>query len=101
MNTIYAKYNIYHNGIDIHTSAGYILRVDCNKPEDGLRTTPGSQCSLNALAIDKPLEYANLYLDGTMQTWVDAEKSFFNSLKRQGLASRFLIINNFHLLPIN
>ena len=29
----------------------------------------------NALAIDKPLEYAKLYLDGTMQIWVDAEDS--------------------------
>ena len=29
--------------------------------------------ALNAFAIDKPLEYAKLYLDGTMQIWVDAE----------------------------
>ena len=27
------------------------------------------------LAIDKPLEYAKLYLDGTIQIWVDAEDS--------------------------
>ena len=32
-------------------------------------------CALNALAIDEPLEYAKLYLDGTMQLWVDAEDS--------------------------
>ena len=32
---------------------------------------------LNALAIDEPLEYARLYLDGTMQMWVDAEDSFY------------------------
>ena len=53
-----------------------MLRIDCNKAEDGLRTTPNSQCSLNALAIDEPLEYAKLYLDGAMQMWVDAEDSF-------------------------
>ena len=75
MNTIYAEYNMYHNSIDIYTSAGYMLRIDCNKAEDGLRTTPNSQCSLNALAIDEPLEYAKLYLDGAMQMWVDAEDS--------------------------
>ena len=57
MNTIYAEYNMFHNSIDIYTSAGYMLRIDCNKAEDGLRTTPNSQCSLNALAIDEPLEY--------------------------------------------
>ena len=35
----------------------------------------GSDCALNALAIDEPLGYARLYLDGTMQMWVDAEDS--------------------------
>lgn len=75
MNTIYAEYNMYHNSIDIFTSAGYMLRIDCNKAEDNLRITPNSQCSLNALAIDEPLEYARLYLDGTMQMWIDAEDS--------------------------
>lgn len=54
MNTIFAEYNMYHNSIDIYTSAGYMLRINCNKIEEGLRTTPSSQCSLNALAIDKP-----------------------------------------------
>ena len=52
-----------------------MLRIDCNKTEDGIKTTPCSQCALNALAIDEPLEYAKLYLDGTMQIWVDTEDS--------------------------
>ena len=30
---------------------------------------------LNTLAIDEPLEYARLYLDGNLQMWVDAEDS--------------------------
>ena len=63
MNIIYADYNIYHNSIDICTYAGYILRIDCAKAEEGLKTTPNSECALNALAIDNPLEYARLYLD--------------------------------------
>ena len=75
MNIIYADYNIYHNSIDICTYAGYILRIDCAKAEEGLKTTPNSECALNALAIDNPLVYARLYLDGTMQMWVDAEDS--------------------------
>ena len=73
MRLIYADYNPYTNSIDVNTFENYILRIDCNKAEEGLRTTPGSQCSLNALAIDNPLEYARLYLDGEMQVWVDAE----------------------------
>ena len=55
--------------------AGYMLRIDCWEAENDLKTTPGSDCALNALAIDKPLEYAKLYLDETMQIWVDAEDS--------------------------
>lgn len=75
MNIIYADYNIYHNSIDIATSAGYILRIDCGRAEEGLRTTPYSECALNALAIGEPLEYARLYLEGNMQMWIDAEDS--------------------------
>jgi hypothetical protein len=42
MRIIYAEYNMYHNSIDIATYAGYILRIDCGKAEEGLKTTPGS-----------------------------------------------------------
>lgn len=75
MNIIYAEYNIYHNSIDIYTYAGYILQIDCAKAEEGLKTTPNSECALNALAIDNPVEYARLYLNGTMQIRIDAEDS--------------------------
>jgi hypothetical protein len=75
MRIIHAEYNMYHNSIDIATYAGYVLRIDCGKAEEGLNTTPGSECALNALAIDEPLEYARLYLEGNMQMWIDAEDS--------------------------
>ena len=69
MRTIFAEYNPHRNSIDVYTSAGYMLRIDCWEAERNLKTTPGSDCALNALAIDEPLEYAKLYLDGTMQLW--------------------------------
>ena len=75
MKFIYAEYNVYHNSVDITTFDGDLLRIDCNKAEDGLKTTPCSQCALDALAIDEPLEYARLYLEESMQMWVDAEDS--------------------------
>ena len=75
MRTVFAEYNMYRNSIDIYTHAGCMLRIDCDKAEDGIKTTPCSQCALNVLAIDEPLEYAKLYLDGTMQIWVDTEDS--------------------------
>lgn len=52
MRLIYAEYNMYHKSIDVTTFDGYILRIDCNTAEDGLRTTPCSQCALDALAIE-------------------------------------------------
>ena len=72
MRLIYADYNPYTNSIDVNTFDNYILRIYCNKVEEGLRTTPCSQNSLNALAMDEPLEYSRLALDGEMQAWVDA-----------------------------
>ena len=73
MRTIFAEYNPGRNSIDVYTSVGYMLRIDCWEAEKDLKTTSGSDCALNALAIDDPLEYARLYLDGNLQMWVDAE----------------------------
>lgn len=52
MNFISAYYNIHHNSIDITTFDGYILRINCNKVEEGLKTTAWTDHVLNALAID-------------------------------------------------
>ena len=49
MRTIFAEYNPHRNSIDIYTSAGYMLRIDCWEAEKDLKTTPGSDCALNAL----------------------------------------------------
>lgn len=75
LQTIFAEYNPQRNSVDVYTSASYMLRIDCWEAEKNLKTTPGSDCALNALAIDEPLEYVRLYLDGNMQMWVDAEDS--------------------------
>ena len=75
MRTIFAEYNPGRNSIDVYTSVGYMLRIDCWEAEKDLKPTSGSDCALNALAIDDPLEYARLYLDGNLQMWVDAEDS--------------------------
>ena len=64
MRTILAEYNPRRNSIDVYTCAGYMLRIDCWEAEKNLKTTPGSDCALNTLVIDEPLEYAQLYLDG-------------------------------------
>lgn len=75
MRLIHAEYNMYYNSIDVTTFGGYVLRINCNTAEEELRTTPCSQCALDALAIDEPLEYAKMALDGELQMWVDTEYS--------------------------
>lgn len=70
MNYISAYYNPRHNCIDIAHYDGYILRIDCARAEENLKTTPNSQGLLNDLAIDDPIEYARLALNNEMADWV-------------------------------
>ena len=49
--------------------------LTAGKAEKDLKTTPGSDCALTSLAVDEPLEYARLYLEGNLQMWVDTEDS--------------------------
>lgn len=39
MRLIYAEYNPLTNSINIYTFDNYLLRIDCNKAEDSLKTT--------------------------------------------------------------
>ena len=64
MRTMFAEYNPQRNSIDIDTNVGYMLRIDCWEAEKDLKTAPGSDCALTSLAVDEPLEYARLYLEG-------------------------------------
>jgi hypothetical protein len=73
MNFVNAKYNKFHNCIDVTHYEGYILRFDCNMIEESLKMTPCSQCAVNALAIDEPLQYVTMYLEGSFQSWIDCE----------------------------
>ena len=75
MRTIFAEYNPRRNSIDVYTSVGYMLRIDCWEAEKDLTTTPESECALTSLAVDEPLEYARLYLDRNLQMWIDTEDS--------------------------
>lgn len=51
MRLIYADYNMQTNSIDVTTFSNYVLRIDCNKAEIGLRTMPVSQYALNHYSI--------------------------------------------------
>lgn len=84
---------VTNNSIDVYTSAGYILRIDCWEAEKNLKITPGSDCALNALAIDQPLEYARLYLDENLQkfTYSPNQAEFPQTSYKNHMSFRFLV----------
>ena len=69
-----AGYNKYHNSIDIRWAENVIFTVDCGKVEAGLDLTPGGQYEVNALALDHPMEYVRMALEGSMQSWADCSE---------------------------
>ena len=92
MRTIFAEYNPKRNSIDVYTSVGYMLRIDCWEAEKDLKTTPGSACSLNPLAIDEPLEYARLYLDGNLLDVSVSQNVYIRTFYRFLIQTLFLIV---------
>ena len=68
----FAYYNQYKNGIDIAFADNTLLFLSCAEAEKKLHTTPNSQRLIDNLAIDEPLKYAALALDGELQAWADA-----------------------------
>lgn len=48
MKLLYTRYNMYLNSIDITTFNDYILRIDCNKAREVLKTTAWTDHVLNA-----------------------------------------------------
>ena len=92
MRTIFAEYNPKHNSIDVYTSVGYMLRIDCQEAEKDLKTTPGSDCSLNPLAIDEPLEYARLYLDGNLLDVSVSQNVYIRTFYHFLIQTLFLIV---------
>lgn len=68
----FAYYNEYKNRIDIAFADNTPLFLSCAEAEKNLHTTPNSQRLIDNLAIDNPLKYAALVLDGELQAWVNA-----------------------------
>ena len=92
MRTIFAEYNPHRNSIDVYTSAGYMLRIDCWEAEKNLKTTPGSDCALTSLAVDEPLEYARLYLDGNLLDVSVSQSVYIRTFYRFLIQTLFLIV---------
>lgn len=68
----FTYYNQYKIGIDIAFANNTLLFLSCAEAEKNLHTTPNSQRLIDNLAIDEPLKYAALALDGELQVLADA-----------------------------
>ncbi|MBU9726883.1 DUF6061 family protein [Diplocloster modestus] len=68
----FAYYNQFKNGIDIAFADNTLLFLSCAEAEKGLHTTPNSQRLIDNLAIEEPITYAAMALDGELQVWADA-----------------------------
>ena len=68
----FAYYNQYKNGINIAFADNTLLFLSCVEAEKNLHTTPNSQRLIDNLAIEEPIKYAALALDGELQTLADA-----------------------------
>lgn len=68
----FAYYNQFKNGIDIAFADNTLLFLFYTEAEKGLHTTPNSQRLIDNLAIEEPITYAALALDGELQEWADA-----------------------------
>ena len=68
----FAYYNQFKNGIDIAFADNTLFFLSCTEAEKGLHTTPNSQRLIDNLAIEAPITYVALTLDGELQKWADA-----------------------------
>ena len=59
-------------GIDIAFADNTLLFLSCVEAEKELHTTPNSQRLIDNLAIEDPLSYVAMALDGELQAWADA-----------------------------
>lgn len=73
MRMVRGFYNEQNNTVNVvRYDTNYVISLDCGKWEKGLRTTPNSQGKMDALAIEDPVEYVRMMLNGEMQVWLDA-----------------------------
>ena len=68
----FAYYNQFKNGTNIAFADNALLFLSCTEAEKGLHTTTNSQWLIDNLAIEEPLAYAAMALDGELQDWADA-----------------------------
>ena len=66
MKLLPCRYNMDTNWVEARFADGITLAIDCIAVEDEYGNTPAQRAELDWLLYNKPLEYAQLVLEGEM-----------------------------------
>ena len=64
------RYNMDTNQVEARFEDGTTLAIDCIAVEDEYGNTPAQRTELDSLLYNKPLEYAQLVLDGEIERYL-------------------------------
>lgn len=64
------RYNMDTNWVEAWFADGTTLAIDCIAVEDEYGNTPARRAELDWLLYNKPLEYAQLVLDGEIERYL-------------------------------
>ena len=64
------RYNMDTNRVEARLADGTTIAIDCAAVEDEYGNTPAQRAELDWLLYNKPLEYAQLVLDGEIERYL-------------------------------
>ena len=64
---LFCRFNMDTNRVEARFTDGTILSIDCIAIEDGYGNTPAQRAELDWLLYNKPLEYAQIVLNGEIE----------------------------------
>ena len=69
-NLLSCRYNMDTNRVEARFADGTTVAIDCIAVEDEYGNTPAQRAELDWLLYNKPLEYAQLVLDGEIEYYL-------------------------------
>ena len=67
---LFCRYNMDTNQVEARFADGSAVAIDCIAVEDEYGNTPAQRAELDWLLYNKPLEYAQLVLDGEIERYL-------------------------------
>ena len=67
---LFCRFNMDTNRVEARLADGTTIAIDCAAVEDEYGNTPAQRAELDWLLYNKPLEYAQLVLDGEIERYL-------------------------------